>query len=497
MKKKAVIVGVSYVDNPTYRLHGCDNDARLCLEVLLSYFRFSLEEIHILMDTPLDPANPSVMTDPPTKDNIKRELQWLMSDAGDGDMRVFHFSGHGTQQEDTSGTELDGLNEALCPCDLNWTGERWENIILDDELFDLFHNTPAGCNLTVILDCCHSGHALDLEAMNDPIVKESIRKHIRETVHVPALAVHKGKDADATVKETTVMFPIQQGRAIPLPSKSQKAKTAATRNRQLLRSVSGRGSSGSVIRTHKVSEVKTTDRGLEIVSSEGAIVLDEDRTEYAILCAACKESETASGSLIAGINHGVFSFFFYNAIKQCDGMLTYRQLMEEATSALRTFGFTQTPQLNCTLEREGFRVLVPYSEGKKALTSSVVGTIRWDHVQDIVEVDQSLHYPSDMNLIVSNNTPMRPFLEELFRGQSGASDVWVVYMIKELMDIFEDECITHTGDLRVMTPKDWQHLEVEEPIKARIQQVLDKAKQASASTPGTPNTPAAAAAVKG
>jgi hypothetical protein len=58
-----------------------------------------------------------------------------MSDLRPGDSLVFHFSGHGSQQRDTSGEEADGLNETICPADFRAAGE-----IVDDELNRLLVN---------------------------------------------------------------------------------------------------------------------------------------------------------------------------------------------------------------------------------------------------------------------------------------------------------------------------------------------------------------------
>lgn len=43
-----------------------------------------------------------------TRANIARGIQWLMMDQRPGDSLFFHFSGHGSQQADRSGDELDG-----------------------------------------------------------------------------------------------------------------------------------------------------------------------------------------------------------------------------------------------------------------------------------------------------------------------------------------------------------------------------------------------------
>jgi hypothetical protein len=57
-----------------------------------------------------------------------------------------------------AGDEADGYDETICPVDYQQAG-----MISDDELHAILcRNLPAGCRLTAIFDCCHSGSALDL-----------------------------------------------------------------------------------------------------------------------------------------------------------------------------------------------------------------------------------------------------------------------------------------------------------------------------------------------
>ena len=48
--------------------------------------------------------------------------------------------------------EADGLDEILCPTDLDWYDP-----LRDDWLREQFDTLPAHVNLTVVMDCCHSG----------------------------------------------------------------------------------------------------------------------------------------------------------------------------------------------------------------------------------------------------------------------------------------------------------------------------------------------------
>ena len=49
------------------------------------------------------------------------------------------------------------MDETICPVDFDVAGQ-----ITDDDLFALLAAPlPAGCRLTAVLDCCHSGHGMD------------------------------------------------------------------------------------------------------------------------------------------------------------------------------------------------------------------------------------------------------------------------------------------------------------------------------------------------
>jgi hypothetical protein len=67
---------------------------------------------------------------------------------------MFYYSGHGSQVVDTDGDEIDGLDEILCPHDIDFAKKFY---ISDDDLRGIFAKLPEGMNLEVILDCCHSG----------------------------------------------------------------------------------------------------------------------------------------------------------------------------------------------------------------------------------------------------------------------------------------------------------------------------------------------------
>ena len=143
MVQKALIVGINKY--PGAALQGCVNDALGMEAMVKDHFGFT--NIRLLLDEQATTAN------------IKDGLTWLVQGAQPGDVLLFHYSGHGSQIRDTSNleNEPDGLDEIICPIDLDWNTK----IITDDYLKWAFDQVPAGVNLTVVLDCCHSGTALD------------------------------------------------------------------------------------------------------------------------------------------------------------------------------------------------------------------------------------------------------------------------------------------------------------------------------------------------
>lgn len=138
MIKKAFIVGINYIGTGN-DLKGCINDA-INMKTLLEGRGFTVE---------------MCLEKDATTSGIKAGLARLVSNVTPGDIIVFHYSGHGSQLPSTS--EADGYEEIICPIDLNWT----TRVITDDTLRSIFNPVPNGVNTTVILDCCHSGDALD------------------------------------------------------------------------------------------------------------------------------------------------------------------------------------------------------------------------------------------------------------------------------------------------------------------------------------------------
>ncbi|KAJ8755228.1 hypothetical protein K2173_019026 [Erythroxylum novogranatense] len=150
-KKRAVICGISY-RNTRHELKGCINDAKCMKYLLVNRFKFPESSIVMLTEEETDRYRI------PTKHNMRMALHWLVQGCQPGDSLVFHFSGHGSQQRNYSGDEVDGYDETLCPVDFETQG-----MLVDDEInVTIVRPLPRGAKLHAIVDACHSGTVLDL-----------------------------------------------------------------------------------------------------------------------------------------------------------------------------------------------------------------------------------------------------------------------------------------------------------------------------------------------
>lgn len=171
MAKKALLVGINDYKGVS-DLSGCINDVLDMHFSLRSLFSFQNGDIRVLTDSRA------------TKDNIIHRLNWLVKGAKAGDFLVFHFSGHGSQIRDRNGDEelTDGLDELICPHDMDWDG----TYITDDTLNEIFKNVPEGALLEVFLDCCHSGTGLKEMGLQPPPELAAVHPTLNRYLPPPA-----------------------------------------------------------------------------------------------------------------------------------------------------------------------------------------------------------------------------------------------------------------------------------------------------------------------
>jgi hypothetical protein len=139
MAKKAFCVGINDYPTPGADLRGCVNDAHAWADLLTAHFDFPTSDVRILTDGEA------------TKAGMLAGLKHLLAGAGKGDVLVFTNSSHGSYIVDTGGDE-DRYDQVVCPYDLV------DNLIVDDELREVFSAVPNGVSVVAIMDNCHSGN---------------------------------------------------------------------------------------------------------------------------------------------------------------------------------------------------------------------------------------------------------------------------------------------------------------------------------------------------
>lgn len=137
MARNALCIGINNYPGTHMDLQGCVNDA--------NDWAAALGERGFKVAKLLD--------DQATKAAMVAAMNDLIGKGRKGDCLVITFSGHGTYQPDEDGDEVDGLDEALCPYDLQLRGEA----LIDDEIREIFGARKAGVRLVLISDSCHSG----------------------------------------------------------------------------------------------------------------------------------------------------------------------------------------------------------------------------------------------------------------------------------------------------------------------------------------------------
>ena len=132
--KKAAIIAINNYPGTSNDLRGCLNDAADALATLKAK-GFACTTYY---DTKA------------TKAQILAGIKAAFTCTRSGDSVAIVYSAHGSQVRDSSGDEADGFDEVLCPAD-------WPNYVSDDDIRAILATVPAGVNVDVIFDCCHSG----------------------------------------------------------------------------------------------------------------------------------------------------------------------------------------------------------------------------------------------------------------------------------------------------------------------------------------------------
>jgi hypothetical protein len=162
---RALLVGIDrYVDPSLTTLRGCGNDVRAARDVLVDRLEIPHDDVLVLTD---EDATRDAIVAAFRSHLIATGQRWVADGRPEpAPAFLFYFSGHGSQAKDLTGTEPDGYDETIVPHDARGDGSA---DIRDYELGSWLDQLP-GDNVTVVLDCCHSG-----SGTRDPVTEDLVR----------------------------------------------------------------------------------------------------------------------------------------------------------------------------------------------------------------------------------------------------------------------------------------------------------------------------------
>ena len=127
MAKKALLIGINYLDSPTNALNGCINDVINMRNMLIDAYGYESSNITVLRE---DTDNK------PTRANIINNLTSIVAQSAKLKELWIHYTGHGSQLIETAGDETDKLDEIIVPLDYVQNG-----VITDDVIFNIIKNS--------------------------------------------------------------------------------------------------------------------------------------------------------------------------------------------------------------------------------------------------------------------------------------------------------------------------------------------------------------------
>lgn len=142
----AMCVGLNAFLSPQIpRLNGCENDMRNMAAYLAK-------------------AGYDAQTATGEAANLARITEWMGKAAtaalrGEVKRIAFTISSHGTQVKDKNGDEPDKWDEAIVTWDTYAANGRWVQVLLDDDIGKWIDSIPAGVDVRMWADSCHSGTA--------------------------------------------------------------------------------------------------------------------------------------------------------------------------------------------------------------------------------------------------------------------------------------------------------------------------------------------------
>lgn len=309
-EKWALLIGVNdYTKGPAqWDLRGCENDVVMTKEILTTKYGFPPENVKTLLSAEA------------TVENIVSAIEnWLIAQAVPEDIVYFHFSGHGSQTKDSEGDEEDGLDELLCPSNMELGDVN--TIITDDQLRELFARIRAN-NVTIVMDACHSGTG----------TRDLSLSRARYVEFDPEL---RGGGTRAVVMT-----------AAPA---SAPAPTTATSVSAHAGSATAAGSAASPAAPQAATQPAA---GGSKLSGSGGM---EGGSKLQVSISGCRSEQTSADAWIRDDFYaGALTHSLIENMKKAPADITYRELMDRVVRDVKAQKHTQIPQIEGDMDRPLF-----------------------------------------------------------------------------------------------------------------------------------------------
>ncbi|KAF5329463.1 hypothetical protein D9619_009299 [Psilocybe cf. subviscida] len=159
--KRALIIGLNYTHNPSWKLKGAQNEIIAASALLRDTYMFSATDVVVMSD--YEGIDDSLL---PTRANIIHQLNNFVVVGNENTDYVFIYAGHTDQFPDTMELEEDGMAECIVPYDaipLADEAPDENKVIFDFELNQyMIRRLGRGSRLTAIAASCHSATLLNL-----------------------------------------------------------------------------------------------------------------------------------------------------------------------------------------------------------------------------------------------------------------------------------------------------------------------------------------------
>jgi len=380
--KKALLVGINNYAIPNSDLRGCVNDVENMKQMLISNFNFDSSLIKTLTNYQA------------TTDEIKNSLRELVRGAKAGDTILFHYSGHGSQTTDLNAEEPDGVDEIICPHDLNWH----KNMITDDFLYSVFKDVSSAVQLIVISDSCHSGSLLR-NMIGEKNRAYNLPRYLTPPIHVmkklsiatgqnnesrKADCLAKKQELEANLKElesglSDIAKKTQEKKSayekLLAEYENKKAKQLAEEEKIKAKIKKEKEDKKSKTKTKmptfkplekpslSIDEEITKEKEIksEIESIKSSIYANDDEMgkisssgkkenfnkRNGILLSGCESKQTSADAFMDGKFQGAFTCTLTKILSENNFNITYGRLINLVNKKMDQLGYSQNPQLEC------------------------------------------------------------------------------------------------------------------------------------------------------